>query len=153
MRYLLLLPLFLLVGCSTRQAASAADETTKTEVPTETDVFEAFKTALREEYGTESDPFSLLGARIEGDSLLVRLQYGGGFREHRFGLFSVGPATKSLPRQQPLLMLHDSKGDMGKALITEDRSFDLKPFRDPSHHVVMIRLDGWPELLDYTYSD
>jgi hypothetical protein len=153
MRWLLLLPLFLLVGCSTRRAASASDETTKTEVPAETDVFEAFKKALREEYGTESDPFTLLDARVEGDSLLVRLQFGGGFREHRFGLFSVGPATKSLPRQQSLLMMHDSKGDMGRALITEDRAFDLKPYRDPLHHVVMIRLDGWPDGLDYTYSN
>lgn len=153
MRCLLLLPLFLLVGCSTRRATSAADETTKTEVPGETDIFEAFKKAQREESGIESDPFTLLGARVEGDSLLVRLQFGGGFREHRFSLFPVGPATKSLPRQQPLLMMHDSRDDMGRALITEDRSFDLKPFRDPLHHVVMIRLDGWPDLLDYTYSD
>lgn len=153
MRCFLLLSFSLLVGCSTRQAASTAAEKTRTEVPAETDIFEAFKKTLREEYGVEMAPFTLLAAKVEGDSLWVRLQYGGGFREHRFGLFAAGPATKSLPRQQPLLMMHNSNGDLGRALITEEHSFDLIPFRDPSHPLVMIRLDGWPELLEYPYAD
>jgi hypothetical protein len=97
-------------------------------------------------------PFTILGAAVEGDSLKVQLQYGGGFRTHSFTLISMGAATKSLPRQQPLKLLHDAQGDMGRALIQEDRSFDLTPFRDASQPRIRLVLDGWPDLLEYIYT-
>jgi hypothetical protein len=99
-----------------------------------------------------ASPFTVLGASVEGDSLKVQLQFGGGFRTHTFTLVSDGVATKSLPRQQPLKLLHDAQGDMGRALIQEQRSFDLTPFRDPSQPKIRLTLDGWPDFLDYTYT-
>lgn len=97
-------------------------------------------------------PFTVLGAAVEGDSLRVQLQYGGGFRTHSFTLISMGAATKSLPRQQPVKLIHDAHGDMGRALIQEERSFDLTSFRDPSQPRIRLALDGWPDLMDYTYT-
>jgi hypothetical protein len=41
---------------------------------------------------------------------------------------------------------------MGRALIQEQRSFDLTPFRDPSQPKIRLTLDGWPDFLDYTYT-
>ena len=96
-------------------------------------------------------PFTILDAHIEGDSLHATVQYGGGFREHLFRLESKGTATKSLPRKQELLLLHEGHGDMGRALIQSEHAFDLAPFRDPSQSLIKIRLDGWPEWMDYTY--
>ena len=96
-------------------------------------------------------PFTVLQANIEGDSLRATVQYGGGFREHLFRLESKGTATKSLPRKQEFLLLHEGHGDMGRALIQSEYAFDLAPFRDPSQSLIKIRLDGWPEWMDYTY--
>lgn len=99
------------------------------------------------------DPFILVEAHVEGDSLIATLRYGGGFRTHDFLIESTGPATKSLPRQQPLRILHNGNGDMGRALIEERRSFDLSPFRDPTQPRIMLRLDSWEDLLEYPYTD
>lgn len=112
--------------------------------------------ANRTGQGTSHDaipsPFEIVAAAVEGDSLRTTLRYGGGFRTHTFALEATGAATKSLPRQQPLRLVHDADGDMGRALISEDRSFDLRPFRDPSQSRIVLRLEGWEGRLEYTYT-
>ena len=99
------------------------------------------------------DPFTLVEAAVAGDSLVTTVRYGGGFREHGFRLESAGVATKSLPRQQPLRILHDADGDMGRALIENRRAFDLTPFRDPTQLRVILRIEGWEGLIEYRYAD
>jgi hypothetical protein len=97
-------------------------------------------------------PFSVQTALVDGDSLRVTVQYGGGFRDHAFRLVSSGAATKSLPRQQPLTLEHQGNGDPGRALITQDKAFDLRPFRDPSQGRIVLLLGGWNAPLEYVYS-
>ena len=97
-------------------------------------------------------PFTIVDARVDGDSLRTTLQFGGGFRQHTFTLESAGSATKSLPRQQPLRLLHDADGDLGRALLTEERAFDLRPYRDPSQDRIQLWLEGWETKLDYPYA-
>jgi len=99
------------------------------------------------------DPFTLVEAAVEGDSLVTTVRYGGGFRDHVFRLESAGAATKSLPRQQSLRIFHGADGDMGRALIEDRRAFDLTPFRDPSQPRVMLRIAGWEGLIEYSYAD
>lgn len=96
-------------------------------------------------------PFSVENAAVDGDSLRVMVQYGGGFREHDFRLVSAGTATKSLPRQQPLKLEHEGHGDPGRALFSEEQSFDLTPFRDPSQPRIVLLLAGWDGRLEYVY--
>jgi len=96
-------------------------------------------------------PFSVQTALVDGDSLRVTVQYGGGFRDHAFRLVSGGAATKSLPRQQPLSLEHQGNGDPGRALITQDKAFDLRPFRDPSQGRIVLLLGGWNAPLEYVY--
>jgi len=96
-------------------------------------------------------PFSVQTALVDGDSLRVTVQYGGGFRDHAFRLVSGGAATKSLPRQQPITLEHQGNGDPGRALITQDKAFDLRPFRDPSQGRIVLLLGGWNAPLEYVY--
>ena len=98
-----------------------------------------------------SAPFTIVSLRVEADSLVAELQYGGGFRTHEFALVSGGAATKSLPRQQPLNIIHDAQGDMGRALITSRHAFDLTPLRDPARDMVRLAVEGWPERINYPY--
>ena len=98
-------------------------------------------------------PFTITAVRVESDSLVTELRYGGGFRTHEFTLVSAGAATKSLPRQQPLRITHDAQGDMGRALITTREAFDLTPFRDPTQPLVRLAVQGWSGQIDYAYSD
>lgn len=99
----------------------------------------------------DGDPFTLLEVEVVGDSLITLVRHGGGFRDHTYTLVSGGAATKSLPRQQPIRLLHDADGDMGRALIEQRRAFDLRPFRDPSQPAIRLRLEGWDEWLEYRY--
>ena len=92
---------------------------------------------------TEGDwnhPFSIAKAAVDGDSLRVTVQYGGGFRDHTFRLVADGAATKSLPRQQRLRIEHEGQGDPGRALITREEAFDLTPHRDPSQVRIVLLL-------------
>tara|TARA_X000000950_G_scaffold285395_1_gene391235 strand:+ start:2108 stop:2410 length:303 start_codon:yes stop_codon:yes gene_type:complete len=98
-----------------------------------------------------SGPFELLDARVEGDALVVRVQYSGG-GQHDFALVSTGAPTKSLPRQVLLELRHDSQGDLAKAMITEERSFDLTPYRDPRNNVIHLRIQGVDDVLVYSYA-
>ena len=96
-------------------------------------------------------PFSVQTASVDGDTLRVKVQYGGGFRDHQFRLVSGGAATKSLPRQQRLRIEHEGQGDPGRALITLDEAFDLTPHRDPARGRIVLLLGGWDTPLEYVY--
>lgn len=97
------------------------------------------------------DPFELIKAEVTGDTLTVTVQYSGGSAKHDFMLEPQGAATKSLPRQQMLVLRHNAHGDRARALITEERKFPLAAWQDPRNSVVHIRLEGWEEVMVYRY--
>ena len=99
-----------------------------------------------------SDPFDLLAARVEGDSLVLRVQYSGGSQAHEFELHSAAAPTKSLPRQVLLVVHHNAHGDRSRAMVTEERTFDLTPYRDPMNNVVHLRIQGVDDVLVYRYA-
>lgn len=101
---------------------------------------------------TVSDPFELLDARVEGDALVFQVQYSGGSQAHDFELHSAAAPTKSLPRQVLLIVYHNAHGDRARAMITEERTFDLTPYRDPSNSVVHLRIQGVDDILVYRYT-
>jgi len=94
------------------------------------------------------DPFDLLGARIEGDSMMLDVRYGGGCKEHVFAL-DAGPMLKSLPPKQLLSISHDANGDNCRALITKTIAFDLVPYRRSPHGITVIVLDGQELIYEY----
>ena len=103
MRYLWISLLMVLTACAGNKKSAQAD-------------------AALNATETWDTPYTILSATVEGDSLRMTLQFGGGFRTHEFRLESGGAATKSMPRQQPLRLNHNSHGDMGRALLREDHA-------------------------------
>jgi len=95
-----------------------------------------------------SDPFDLLGASIEGDSMMIDVRYGGGCQEHVFAL-DAGPMLKSLPPKQLLSISHDANGDNCRALFTKTIAFDLVPYRRSPHGITVIVLDGQELIYEY----
>ena len=47
--------------------------------------------------------------------------------------------------------VEEGNGDMGRALITEEKAFDLRPLRDPSQGRIVLHLAGWDSPLEYVY--
>ena len=95
-----------------------------------------------------SDPFDLLGARIEGDSMMIDVRYGGGCKEHVFAL-DAGPMLKSLPPKQLLSISHDANGDNCRALITKTIAIYLVAYRRSPRGITVIVLDGQELIYEY----
>lgn len=79
---------------------------------------------------TRQDAASILQARIQGDRLMVQVQFGGGCRDHRFALYRENVFLESLPVQLQLHLTHDAQGDACRALLSRELTFDLTAVRE-----------------------
>ena len=95
---------------------------------------------------TRQDPATILQARIQGDQLMVQVQFGGGCRDHEFARYSGDAFLESSPVQMRLRLAHDDHGDACRALLGRDLTFDLTPVKDAyrqqygSHGAVILQL-------------
>jgi hypothetical protein len=85
-----------------------------------------------------TDPFTILEQRVSGDTLLLKVQYGGGCKDHLFAMKTQLMWMKSLPPQLNLWLEHENNDDMCRALITKELTFDLKGVRSPTGNKVML---------------
>jgi hypothetical protein len=76
-----------------------------------------------------SDPVTIQGFTMKGDSLELAVSFGGGCRDHAFLLLSDAAWMESYPVQVGVRLAHDAKGDNCKALISRVLRFDLTPLR------------------------
>lgn len=86
-----------------------------------------------------TDAFNILEQNINGDTLKLVVEYGGGCKDHVFTMNTNSARMKSMPPKLNLWLEHESNDDNCRALITESLFFDLKPIRyNPSQSVVII---------------
>jgi len=79
--------------------------------------------------GDPMDPLSVTELVIEADTLKVSVSHGGGCEEHRYGLCYGNAWAESNPIQVGFKVLHDAGGDSCDALLSEELSFELSPFK------------------------
>lgn len=97
----------------------------------------------------DGDPFEIQKAAVMGDELVLEVVYGGGCETHDFTLCFAGIV---LDTNVVLVdVVHDAHGDACEALITEPRVFDLTPFQAAGTSPMQLGLDGWGDLLEYTF--
>lgn len=101
----------------------------------------------------KSDPFDVSSVRIEGDILAVQVRYSGGCATHDFVLLDTGIATRSIPPQHRLHLVHDAHGDACEAYLTRDLFFDISPLKKvySSLDQVVILIDGVEGTTLYTF--
>lgn len=101
----------------------------------------------------KSDPFAVSSVRIEGDVLAVQVRYSGGCATHDFVLLDTGIATRSIPPQHRLRLVHDAHGDACEAYLTRDLFFDISPLRKvySSLDQIAILIDGVGGTTLYTF--
>jgi hypothetical protein len=104
-----------------------------------------------------ADPFQSVRVRIEGDTLVADVTYGGGCEEHRFALVFASEFMESEPVQVRGLLSHDARGDMCRALLGRTLRYDLTPLRRAYEAAYrtesgVIDLQGnWPEAMRYRF--
>ena len=79
----------------------------------------------------KTDQLNVQAVNIEGDCLVLTLQYGGGCKEHQVDLALIQPQCGTPPLPPPTFEIrHDSNDDSCEALITKDYSFDISGIRE-----------------------
>ncbi|MCC6600636.1 MAG: hypothetical protein IT223_08155 [Crocinitomicaceae bacterium] len=138
------------VQCKKKKGAVASDEASKMEMPKKKND----KVIVESEYrwpGT-TDAFELLAIKVEGDSLKVDVQYGGGCREHDFSLHTNLQYLKSLPPQLNLYLEHENHDDNCRALISKTLSFEISAIRHSGVRVVKVIVnDDREKMVEYAY--
>jgi len=100
----------------------------------------------------KTDSFTLLESNVEGDNLILLVQYGGRCEEHEWKLKTNGAYAKSLPPQITLNLEHNANGDMCRALLTDTLEFNLEPVRYPGTLELDVRILGYEKQVNrYTY--
>ncbi len=108
--------------------ATATPTLDATAVPTAT---EAIHVLLPEETFEDFpfDPIAIVAAAVDGDSIDMRVRYGGGCETHDIRLLAGREIMESYPPQADIRLSHDAHGDMCRALIYEDLRYDLTPLK------------------------
>ena len=75
------------------------------------------------------DPFTVQEVSVVAGFLRVKVRYGGGCERHEFQGVAWGGWMESAPVQVRVFLSHDAFGDQCRALITEERYFDLEPLK------------------------
>ena len=97
-----------------------------------------------------NDEFNFASVSIEGHSLKITIEYGGGCGDVTVNLIDSEYIMESWPVQRNIrISLYDD--DDCEALITKHLSFDLTPLRIAGYSEVMLNLSGWSGDLLYKY--
>jgi hypothetical protein len=104
------------------------------------------------------DPYALGTFSLAGDLLHATIQYGGGCTEHTFALLVVPIFQESYPVQMRGSLAHNAHGDMCRALIRRELTFDLSPLRaayaaayGASSATIVLHIAGWPRPVHYEF--
>ncbi len=99
-------------------------------------------------------PLTIDSAYVDGNNLIVTVQYGGGCEKHDFKLEGQTAISKSLPPIRSIRIVHTGKQDLCKALIIKKLQFDLTElaYTKEEGSQIKFNLEGYKEQLMYTYS-
>ena len=104
------------------------------------------------------DPAQIQAARVDGDTLRLEVQDGGGCTQHVFRLLAGTGFMESNPVQTRLYLGHNANGDMCRALVRPTLAFSLAPLaaqwrRNYGNRpgTMIVRLEGWTAELRYSF--
>jgi hypothetical protein len=92
---------------------------------------------------------SILKVSIEGNTMILDVEYSGGCEEHVFKLYGSEMIQKSLPPQRGIMLWHDNKGDSCRSIVNEQLKFDISAFAYEGGEII-LNLDGWATPISYT---
>lgn len=92
-----------------------------------------------------SDSFVVDSARVQGDSLILFVQYAGGCKEHAFTPYGSDYILKSEPPQIDLWFHHDANEDHCKALINRRLAFNVNAAAERLQGRGTLRIHSHPE--------
>lgn len=86
---------------------------------------------------------------IEGNVMIIDVEYSGGCEKHEFKLIGSEMIQKSLPPQRGIMLWHDNKGDSCRSIVEEQLRFDISAFAYEGGEII-LNMDGWVNPIPYT---
>jgi hypothetical protein len=80
--------------------------------------------------GWPADAIEIVAASVEAPLLRVTVRFGGGCERHDVDLVAWSGWRESFPVQVGVALTHDAHGDMCRALLTREFTFDLTGLRE-----------------------
>ena len=114
------------------------------------------KTMLTAELGkinAPSDPVTIKSVRMEGNKLILAVQYSGGCENHSFQCIGSPVIAKSLPPIRSIQLVHTANGDACKKLIEQTLEIDISAlaYKQEAESKIFLNLEGWAERIVYTF--
>lgn len=100
--------------------------------------------AVRQCADADQDPLTVTDARVEGDTLIATVQYGGGCQEHTFVACWDGTIAESMPTQTTLRIIHDGHNDTCRARKIEALALDLAPLAPAKPTIIHLHGQSVP---------
>ena len=156
-RHVVLAGLLALMACGRNETALAPDDFAATSLTGEL----RGKILLVESVDSPAwsdDPLTIDGVTIDGDTLSVTVQYGGGCRRHALQPIAETTFMESWPVQVRARIAHNAGGDQCRALITRQLFIDLSPLKtlyqasyQSPHGKIQLRLAGASDVPVYDF--
>jgi hypothetical protein len=75
------------------------------------------------------DALTITAATIDGDTLTLVVNHGGGCERHDYALYGCSATIKTNPLGVDMRLSHNANGDMCDAFLTDTLRFSLAPVR------------------------
>jgi len=101
----------------------------------------------------KSDFYTIKSAEIEGNDLLLEVEYSGGCARHDFKFVGSPALSKSLPPQRAVRLIHKNGGDECESWVNRTIRVDLSALavtQTPGSQVI-LKLADYPEDLPYMF--
>ena len=167
-RFALLLLLPLTFACKTAQDTmetidtSEQNSTTETVTTTNTPDPNDSQTKPQRPYrvkatigdaSQKTDYYSILNAKIEGNLLILTIEYSGGCAWHKFEFVGNRAVSKSLPPQRSVKLLHDNDDDQCESMVQQTIEVDITnlAYKQTSGSEITLNLAGYDQPLKYVF--
>jgi hypothetical protein len=96
-----------------------------------------------------SASFTITHVAIDGNNMIIDVEYSGGCEKHEFKLLGSEMIQKSLPPQRGVMLWHNNNGDSCRSIVEEKLTFDISAFAYEGGEII-LNLDGWANPVSYT---
>lgn len=103
--------------------------------------------------GIKTDTYYINSVRIEGNLLLMDIEYSGGCAEHKFEFIGSPAISKSLPPQRHVKLMHDNGDDMCESMVNRSIEIDISELASSqtSGSEIILNLEGHDAPLKYIF--
>jgi hypothetical protein len=142
-----------LIACGTKKKATKEKEIALINPTTQVEVKEQYPQATLGSTDQKSDPYTINSIVIEGNFMIIDVSYGGGCETHEFSLFGNEASSKSIPPNRSIQLVHNSKGDFCKAVVTETLKFSISILAEnyEKNNLIKLKLPNFDKTFEYSY--